>query len=127
MSFLQFLQCFILAVACIWFSNVCWNHLSLTHCWQRKWHCSCWRNKITVHSGEDLGLLQHPRWSAVNHYLKALHLGSGGSPRSTSGTGAYRFDTRQQAWNDMAKKKKIKLEIWFSIYALYFQFKNNVL
>ena len=36
----------------------------------------------------DLGLLQHPRWSAllpaVNYYHKALHIGCCSSPRSAS-------------------------------------------
>ena len=32
----------------------------------------------------DLGLLQHPRWEAVNYYYKALHLGCCSSPRSAS-------------------------------------------
>ena len=34
----------------------------------------------------DLGLLRHPRWSAVNYYHKALHLGCCSSPRSASET-----------------------------------------
>ena len=37
-------------------------------------------------SEADLGLLQHPRWSALcNYYHKALHLGCCHSPRSVSG------------------------------------------
>ena len=37
----------------------------------------------------DLGLLQHPRWSALYH--KALHLGCCSSPRSASVPSQYQF------------------------------------
>ena len=52
---------------------------------------------ISMNAELDLGLLQHPRWSALLYYHKALYLGCCNNPRSASECNvmAYAYSQKQ--------------------------------